>query len=113
CSLLSALRWRSSPLLTPVCGSGREDRFADFFRWKPGSHLELASIFQQLRQPLMHKLRRIIAKQFSDFFIQIAARSAVASPEELEKAFRHFKPLRVGRVDADRDNPVASETDSN
>src|SRR5262249_31417916 len=91
---------------------GAEDRRADILRWLSRHDLELTAILQELRQPEMDKLRRIIANKLVEFFFQFTASPALHSAKQIEQLLGEHGPLLVGGVEVVRQQAIAGVADA-
>src|SRR5262245_42664215 len=79
----------------------------------PGDDFELAAVFEQLGETLLHERQRCVAERGGDLLLDLAARVPFLAAKDVDQPLG--EPL-VGRVIDSRerrDDPVARISDSN
>ena len=74
--------------------------------------LELAAIRQELDQPLMDELAGVVAERLPLFVLQLAARFAFLTAEQLEQSLGRFDPCEIGSIDIMGNDPITGVADA-
>src|SRR5262249_37375290 len=74
--------------------------------------LEIAAVFEQLRQPLVDELARVVAERLALVLLQLAARPPVLAAEQFQQPLGYFQPGGVVNVQVVGDDAVAGVADA-
>src|SRR5262249_14792464 len=77
-----------------------------------GDDLERAAVLQQLGEPLVDELARVVAERLAALVLQLAARPPFLPAEQPQQPLRHLVPGGVAGVEVAGEDAVPREADA-